>query len=1309
MNTEAAVVALRSDFKSGIAENSRSLALPGLDVTSEGRAATEKQLELQRSSGFGGGIGGGGGGFGGNIPNVDVTTGRRSIPKREEILAKNFGVEVDKPVLADAEPAQGGGATVLDARNQRERMAKLPSKDLSTAWAFSPDGRQLAGAAPAAPAQTSADTLGKRETTVEEEKRGGIATESSPVMSIGDTPMLGQLFRREANSETQSGDAKKDAVQNGLILSDTAALGFGDSTRVPSDRSAAALPETSIQKGVKDVELAMEPTAQSVAGVTLGSTLAPASSGLALKSPEPLNEGREKQSVQRGSEIAVENKPSNNDNLPFFGVLEMTAPSVEAERKVDYYRMDPALMSRYGLRPKSDFKEKEKAVSQLAPAKVPEPTKVEKRLGEVAWADYDGDGRLDFMKSHSGAVQSTRTQGGIDPVTSQPLPPAQAPVVPAIPPASSIQKEGFVQTLAPETAEGLLREKQVAQDQAAKYDDLYRNLSQEQAKGPEAFGRAVAQAVPDQALSRSLSELKQIEDQAAQVDAGAVRAPLNDVNERLTTLRREVADRSSAILRGIETQVNAQTATANNLSDAMALLTKGEADQSRLTGAEAKQRTLAGVAAKPEAGQTYTIAPPANLDANVAAQNSASLVSTNQLAAFDHALPKTSPVRIIERAEAEPWGAPTFWERAKRAVTGTTARTVRVEVGKDNPDIAPLLYGAQTQVLFDPYFIQTEFEKIKSKTVLYKVIEKLALNDAWARKYGTGEKLSVEKTYQRLVSNVDVKQSRNTSLMEIRVSDEDPEVAARIANTIAEVYGDVMRDEKKRAEAIEDERRQKLLASLPTERQQKVLASLPAGMRARLEANQPKQEVRPDSSQPKADAPPPKLAPTAPIPQPEVETSSNAFSTFSLNVADVSFKLAAANLDKGLMPDPATVRTEEFINAFDYHDPAPAPGVPVAFTWEQARYPFSHDRDVLRFSIKTAAQGRQAGYPLNLVVLLDKSGSMERADRVQTVREALRVLAGQLQPQDKLSVITFARTARLWADAVPGNQASQVIDQVSGQTPEGGTNLEDALGLAYQTALKNYVQGGGNRVVLLTDGAANLGNIDPEALQQKVEANRKQGVALDCFGIGWEGFNDEILETLSSHGDGRYGFLNSPEEAEAGFAGQLAGALRVAAADVKVQVEFNPKRITAYRQLGYAKHQLTKEQFRDNTVDAAELGAAESGNALYVVQVNSQGEGDLAWVRVRYKVPSTGEYREHEWPVPFSGASISLEQAAPALRLATAASAFSEWLVSSPYAADAAPDRLLGFLRGVPEAFGADPRPRQLETMIRQAKSLAGK
>ena len=453
-----------------------------------------------------------------------------------------------------------------------------------------------------------------------------------------------------------------------------------------------------------------------------------------------------------------------------------------------------------------------------------------------------------------------------------------------------------------------------------------------------------------------------------------------------------------------------------------------------------------------------------------------------------------------------------------------------------------------------------------------------------------------------------------------------------------------------------------------------------------------------------------KPAPAPPaIPQPEVSTVENAFSTFSLNVSDVSFKLAAASLEKGLMPELGSVRTEEFINAFNYHDPEPTGGSRIAFAWERARYPFAHDRDLVRFSVQTAAIGREPGKPLNIVLLLDNSGSMERADRLRIRQECLRVLASQLQPQDKVSVVSFARTARLWVDGLTGAQVKELPERVGNLTPEGGTNLEAAMDLAYQTVQKHFAPQGVNRVVLLTDGAANLGEVQPESLKKKVVSYRQQGVALDCFGIGWEGYNDDLLEALSRNGDGRYGFVNSPEAATTEFAAQLSGALKVAASDVKVQVEWNPKRVTVFRQLGYAKHQLKKEEFRDNTVDAAEIGAAEAGNALYTVQVNAAGEGPLGVVRVRYRLPGTNDYREQEWPLTYDGAAKEMQQASVPLRLAGTASAFSEWLVSSPYAGEVTPEKLIAQMAGVPEAYPADPRPKQLEWMIRQAKSLSGR
>jgi Mg-chelatase subunit ChlD len=443
-------------------------------------------------------------------------------------------------------------------------------------------------------------------------------------------------------------------------------------------------------------------------------------------------------------------------------------------------------------------------------------------------------------------------------------------------------------------------------------------------------------------------------------------------------------------------------------------------------------------------------------------------------------------------------------------------------------------------------------------------------------------------------------------------------------------------------------------------------------------------------------------------PRPETVTAQNNFSTFSLNVSDVSFKTTLASLQAGKLPEPGDVRSEEFLNALEYRDPMPRPGEPLAFHWERARSPFTHDRDIIRFSVRTAALGRQPGRAINLVCLLDNSGSMEREDRVSIVQQALGVLARKLTPNDRVSLVTFSRTPKLRIDGMRGGNREAFLKASTGWIPQGGTHVEKALALAYETAKKHFIPGGNNRVVLLTDGAANMGNVDPYQLRKTVESHRKQGIALDCFGIGWEGYNDNLLEVLARNGDGRYGFLNQPVQAVAEFEQKLLGAFQVAASDVKVQVEWNADRVRVFRQVGYLRHQLKKEDFRNNKIDAAEISAAESGNALYVVQVNPGGQGPLGVVRVRYKVPFTREYTELEWSLAYEQSVTPLEHAGPAMRLGCVAATFAEWLAQNPYAQGVQLADLQGLMSGIPSIYATDPRPGQLERMIGKARILAG-
>ncbi len=439
----------------------------------------------------------------------------------------------------------------------------------------------------------------------------------------------------------------------------------------------------------------------------------------------------------------------------------------------------------------------------------------------------------------------------------------------------------------------------------------------------------------------------------------------------------------------------------------------------------------------------------------------------------------------------------------------------------------------------------------------------------------------------------------------------------------------------------------------------------------------------------------------------EKHTSREPFSTFSLHVSDVSFKLAkAALLENSQFPDAAKVRVEEFVNAFDYGDPAPSLVDKVASRTEQAAHPFRQQRNLLRVAMRTAAVGRASGTPLSLTLVLDTSGSMEREDRKAAVTQAMRVLASQLTPNDTVTLIGFSRQPRLIQDRLTGDNLLQLANLVQQTPSEGGTNLEEALLLAGEHAERQYLPDGQNRIVLITDGAANLGDADPESLKQIVVELRQKGVAFDACGVGAEGLNDSVLEALTRQGDGRYYFLDKPEDADAGFARQLGGALRPAAKNVKVQVRFNERRVGHYRLLGFEKHRLKKEDFRNDKVDAAEMAAAEAGVALYEIEPLPEGEGEIGEVSVRFQDMATGRMIERTWTIPYRPAAPMLDQASPTMQLAASAAFLAERLKNAPLAQAIRWDELASTLTHLRQHFQANQRVLDLIAMIEKAKNL---
>ena len=434
----------------------------------------------------------------------------------------------------------------------------------------------------------------------------------------------------------------------------------------------------------------------------------------------------------------------------------------------------------------------------------------------------------------------------------------------------------------------------------------------------------------------------------------------------------------------------------------------------------------------------------------------------------------------------------------------------------------------------------------------------------------------------------------------------------------------------------------------------------------------------------------------------EIPAAQEPFSTFSLNISDASFQLALAAVEKGERPDPASIKPEQFYNAVDYGDPAPSSLEPVAAAIDQTAHPVIPGRNLVRVAMRTASTGRSAAQPLRLTLLVDQSGSMARADRRAAMDTALAQLATLLTENDRITVIGFSRTPRLIADSLPGNEAAKIPDLINPTASEGGTNLEQAFNLSSELALRHKLDGAQNRIVLFTDGAANLGDADPDRLAERVKELRQQGLAFDIAGIGTNDTNDRLLSELARHGNGRYYLVG--ENAGDSFAAQLAGAFRPAAENVKVQVKLNPERVGNYKLIGFEKDRLKTEDFRDDSVDAAELAADEAGVAIYQVETLPEGSGEIGEVSVRFRDTASGEMVERAWTIPHDPSTPAFDKADPQTQLATLALLAAQKLQGGPLADAISFDNLAKTIAELRQTYKADTKAQQMLNLINALK-----
>ncbi|MGW0805097.1 vWA domain-containing protein [Nonomuraea sp. NPDC002799] len=434
----------------------------------------------------------------------------------------------------------------------------------------------------------------------------------------------------------------------------------------------------------------------------------------------------------------------------------------------------------------------------------------------------------------------------------------------------------------------------------------------------------------------------------------------------------------------------------------------------------------------------------------------------------------------------------------------------------------------------------------------------------------------------------------------------------------------------------------------------------------------------------------------------EQETTTAQISTFALDVDTASYGYARRTLQEGRWPAPGEIRPEEWVNAFrqDYPQP-PDDGFTVHV--DGAKLP-ARDEAVLRVGLQTRASEAAERRPANLTFVVDTSGSMAEAGRLDLVRSALRTLLDQLAPGDQVSIVSFSEDARVLAAMTPlsaRNELRAAVDQLATQ---GGTNLERGLVTGYQEAAKAFRPAATNRVILLSDGLTNQGSTEwPAILAQAKEYAAKQ-VTLLTVGVGRD-YGDELMEQLADNGDGMSVYVGSEEEAAKVFATQLPATIELRARDAKAQVVFNPSVVESYRLVGYDNRALSTEEFRDDNADGGEIGPGHSVTALYALKLKPGANGQLAQATVRWQDPDTRAASEASGSLQARDLVSSLWEKAPLrLQVDVAVAAFAVYLRDREAFGLDLP--ALGEQAGRLAAAAEDPMVTDLVTLIEKARSV---
>jgi Ca-activated chloride channel family protein len=441
---------------------------------------------------------------------------------------------------------------------------------------------------------------------------------------------------------------------------------------------------------------------------------------------------------------------------------------------------------------------------------------------------------------------------------------------------------------------------------------------------------------------------------------------------------------------------------------------------------------------------------------------------------------------------------------------------------------------------------------------------------------------------------------------------------------------------------------------------------------------------------------------------PFLDTTSHRFSTFGLDVDTGSYTVARRYLADGNLPDPASVRVEEWLNYFDYGDPAPTRG-DFAIRVEGAPSPFAQGPEyrLLRFNVKARQVKAESRRPAVLTFVIDISGSMARENRLGLVKQALYLLLDQLRPDDRVGLVVFGTHARLLLE--PTNDHEAIRQAVQRLTPEGSTNTEEGLVLGYEVAGRNFRMNAANRIILCSDGVANVGRTGPEAILERIGREGRRGIELTTLGFGMGNYNDHLMEQLADKGEGRYAYIDTLEEARRVLVDELTGTLQTVAQNAKAQVEFNPVVVASYRLLGYENRAIANDRFRDDTVAAGQIGAGHGVTALYEIELRKDAphwEQPVAILHLRYKVPGVGNTTETLRQVGFQDLAPAWEQASPAFRLSTLVAELAEILKGSPWAQQSALSEVARRIREVARQFPGNEKVTELVDLAARAARI---